>query len=167
MADEIVNKVAASGLLTLDLADLLPKDIVEFDIKDYLFMQMILKEKDFREKLKVIDWTEFENKNIAVFCSADAIIPSWAYMLIGSYLQPVAAFFAFGKKGDIEEKLLLDNIDSLPTEDYRDKRIIVKGCGDKTIPQSAYLEITRLLRPIAKSIMYGEACSSVPVYKSK
>jgi hypothetical protein len=167
MPDEIINKVAASGLTTLDLTDFLSQEIVEFDMKDFLFMQQILKEKDFREKLKALDWSAFEGKNVAVFCSADAIIPAWAYMLIGSYLQPVAAFFTFGNKETTEEKLLLNKIASLNIEQYKDQRVIVKGCGDKLIPLSAYLEITRLLRPVAKSIMYGEACSSVPVYKAK
>jgi len=167
MPDEIINKVAASALTTLDLTDFLSQDVLEFDVKDFLFLQQILKEKDFREKLKAIDWSVFTRKNVAVFCSTDAIIPAWAYMLIGSYLQPVAAFFTFGNKETTVEKLLLHNIESLNIEQYKDQRIIVKGCGDKAIPLSAYLEITRLLRPVAKSIMYGEACSSVPVYKSK
>ncbi len=167
MPNEIINKVAASGLTTLDLSDFFAQQVVEFDVKEFLFMQLILKEKDFREKLKALDWSAFEGKNVAVFCSADAIIPAWAYMLISSYLQPVAAFFAFGNKETTEEKLLLHNIDSLNIEQYKDKRLLIKGCGDKPVPLSAYLEITRLLRPVAKSIMYGEACSSVPVYKAK
>jgi hypothetical protein len=167
MPDEIINKVAASGIITLDLSDYLPKEIVEFDVKEFLFMQMILKEKDFRDKLKAVDWSAFAGKNVAVFCSTDAIIPAWAYMVIGSYLQPVAVSFNFGNKEATEEKLLLDKIALMDIGQFKDHRVIVKGCGDKTIPLSAYLEITRLLRPIAKSIMYGEACSSVPVYKAR
>jgi hypothetical protein len=167
MPDEIVNKVASSGLITLDLSDYLPKEIVEFDVKEFLFMQIILKEKDFRDRLTAFNWSVFKDKNVAVFCSIDAIIPAWAYMLISSYLQPIVASFNYGNKEATEEKLLLDKITLLDIGQFKDHRIIVKGCGDKAIPLSAYLEITRLLRPIAKSIMYGEACSSVPVYKAR
>lgn len=127
MPEEVVNKIAASGLLTLDLSDYLPKEIVEFDVKDFLFMQMILKEKDFRDKLKSVDWNDFTGRDVTVFCSTDAIIPAWAYMLIGTYLQPVAASFNFGTRGATEEKLLLNKIAAINIGQFKDRRIITRS----------------------------------------
>ncbi len=168
MEDIIVNKVAQSGLKTIDLEDFYPKeDVVEFDLKNYLVMELILKEKDYREALKSIDWSIYQNKNVAITCSADAIIPLWAYMLAVSYLQPYAADVIFGNEKEAFNILFLKNLDKINVKEYEDARIVVKGCGDKKIPETAYVEIAKLLRPVAKSIMYGEACSTVPIFKRK
>lgn len=166
--DEIVNKVAQSGLITLDLEDYYPKEeTVVFDIKDYLFMGMILKEKDFRTALQELDWEQFRNKNVAITCTADAVVPMWAYMLVMTYLQPVAHFAAFGDAAFINRTTFLQNLQKIDTSEYADKRIVIKGCGDKGAGEAAYAEITRLLLPLVKSIMYGEPCSTVPIYKKK
>ena len=166
MSEVFTNKVAESGILTIDLESYFPKEeIVVFDIKDYLFMGLILKEKDFRAALKELSLDKFEYKIVAVTCSADAIIPRWAYMLIAALLQPVCINVMFGTADEIERKLLLQNIQQIDTSAYMDNRVVVKGCGEKSIPEEAYLEITNKLRPVAKSIMFGEPCSTVPVYK--
>jgi hypothetical protein len=168
MEDVIINKVAQSALETIDLENFYPpSDLVTFDLKEYLFMELILKEKDYRDTLKNLDWTQYENKIVVITCSADAIIPLWAYMLAVSYLQPFAQDVFFGKKEQVLEDLLLKNISQINPEDFRDKRVVVKGCGDKQIPESAFVEITKKLRPVVKSIMYGEPCSTVPIYKRK
>ncbi len=168
MSDAIVNKVSESVLITINLEDYYPKeDVVVFDIKNYLFMGLILKEKDFREALKNLDLQPFENKNIAVTCSADAVIPIWAYMLLASYLQPVAKEIIFGNEEELKNQLLLKNIETLPLNELTDKRIVIKGCGELPIGEAAYLKATKILRPVAKSIMYGEPCSTVPIYKKK
>lgn len=168
MSDVIVNKVAASGLVTLNLEQYLPAgEMVTFDLKDYLFMGLILKEKDFREALKNKDWNKYRDKNVAVVCSADAIIPVWAYMLVASYLQPVAKDVYVGSAADMHKHLFLKNIAAINPEDFRDQRVVVKGCGETLIEPYAYAEITKLLMPVAKSILYGEPCSTVPVYKKK
>lgn len=168
MNDPIINKVADSGLITLDPANYYPKDATAlFDLKDFLFMGLILKEKDFREQLKNYDWEQFRDKYTAVYCSADAIIPVWAYMLVASYLEPIAKDVIMGDEKELHRHLFLKNIAAINLEELTDKRIVIKGCGDTPIGDFVYLEITKLLRPIAKSIMYGEACSTVPVYKRK
>lgn len=168
MEDIIVNKVAQSGLKTIDLEDFYPKeDLVEFDLKNHLFMELILKEKDYREALKNIDWNIYENKVVAITCSADAIIPLWAYMLAVSYLQPFASDVIFGNEKEAFNILFLKNLGKINTQEFEDARVVVKGCGDKKIPETAYVEIAKLLRPVAKSIMYGEACSTVPIFKRK
>ena len=168
MDDIIINKVAQSALETIDLENFYPSsDLVTFDLKDYLFMELILKEKDYRDTLKNLDWTQYENKIVAITCSADAIIPLWAYMLAVSYLQPFAQEVFFGKQEQVLEDLLLKNISQINPKDFRDKRVVVKGCGDKQIPESAFVEITKKLRPVVKNIMYGEPCSTVPIYKRK
>lgn len=166
MEDVFVNKVAESGLLTLDLEEYYPKDeTAVFDLKDHLFMGLILKEKDFREALKNMDWSVYKNKNVALTCSADAVIPMWAYMLATAYLEPVAKNIFFGDEDFLHKTLFLKNLSKINTADYTGKRVVIKGCGDKSISESAYVEITRLLRPVVKSIMYGEPCSTVPIYK--
>lgn len=163
---DFVNKVADSGILTLNLEDYYPKNsIAVFDMKDYLFMGLILKEKDFREALKIIDLSIFEHKIVALTCSADAVIPMWAYMLAASALQPVATDIIYGNEEQALQMLLLKNIKTINANEYIDKRVVIKGCGELPVTESAYVEITKLLRPIAKSIMYGEPCSTVPVYK--
>jgi hypothetical protein len=130
-------------------------------------MGLILKEKDFREALKNLDLTVYQNKHVAVTCSADAIIPVWAYMLVTSALQPVAREVYFGDENTVTRKILAEQIAALPIENYTDKRIVLKGCGEKPIPEEAYVQMTQRLRPVAKSIMYGEPCSTVPVYKKE
>lgn len=168
MSEEIVNKIAASGLITLDLEEYFPKEeIAVFDLQPHLFMGMILKEKDFRAALQQFDWTVYQDKIVAVSCSADAIIPMWAYMLVASYLQPVARDIVFGNEQAVRQQLFLRNLAAIPVGPFTDQRVVVKGCGDVPIGESAYLEITRKLRPVAKSIMYGEPCSTVPIYKKK
>ena len=168
MSEALVNKVSESGLITLDLEAYYPKgETVVFDMKDHLFMGLILKEKEFREALKQIDLNLYQDKYVALTCTADAVIPVWAYMLAASYLQPVAKEFVFGNEEFLHKSLFLRNLASINPEDYLDKRVVIKGCGELPITEMAYVEITRLLRPVAKSIMYGEPCSTVPIYKKK
>jgi Protein of unknown function (DUF2480) len=168
MSEVIVNKVAESSLLTVDLEDFYPKgEIKIFDLKTYLFMGLILKEKDYRNALQKTDWTTYENKYVAITCTADAIIPMWANMLAASYLQPVAKEVVFGDEKKLIETVLQKRIEAINTNDYEDKRIVVKGCGEVAIPEAAYVAITNKLRPVVKSIMYGEPCSTVPIYKKK
>jgi hypothetical protein len=168
MEETIVNRVAASGLVTIDLEEYYPKgETAIFDLKDYLFRGLILKEKDFRMALQEMDWKQYRDKNVAITCSADAIIPRWAFMLAATYLQPVAKEIVFGDEKTLQQTLLLKNLSAIKAEDYLDKRVIVKGCGDVDIPEAAYVEITNKLRPFVKSIMYGEACSNVPIFKKK
>jgi hypothetical protein len=166
MADRIVNKVAESGLISLDLEQWYPKQpIAQFDIKDHLFMGMIVKEKEFRESLKQIDWSIYKDKAVAVTCSVDAIIPVWAYMLVTSYLQPVCKEIYMGTEQEFLKHLFLRNIESAELSAYTDQRVIVKGCGDTPIGEFAYIAISQRLLPIVKTLMYGEPCSTVPVYK--
>lgn len=166
MSDPIVNRVAESALTEVNLEDYYPKgETVVFDLKDYLFMGLILKEKDFREALKKVDVSLYQDKWVAVTCTADAIIPVWAYMLVAAQLQPYAKDIVFGDEQFLHKFLFLKNLSLLPVENFADKRVVVKGCGDLPIGEFAYLEITKMLRPVAKSIMYGEPCSTVPIFK--
>ncbi len=168
MSEVLVNKVAESGIITLDLEQYYPKaEIAVFDLKDYLFMGLILKEKDFREALKNTEWSKFQDKNVAVTCTADAIIPVWAYMLVAANLQPVAAAVVFGTEEELKTQLLLKNISAIDPAPYTDQRVVIKGCGEIPIGEAAYLQVTHQLRPVVKSIMYGEPCSTVPIYKKK
>jgi len=168
MNDPIINKVAESGLITIDPESFYPKEeIAVFDMKDHLFMGLILKEKDFREALKNLDWEKFRDKNVAITCTADAIIPVWAYMLAASYLQPIAKEMIMGNEKELHKKLFLRNLDTINPNEFADKRIVIKGCGETPIEDFVYLEITKKLRPVAKSIMYGEPCSTVPIFKKK
>ena len=164
--EEIRNKVAESGLITLDMADYFPKEsILSFDIKEYLWQGFALREKDFRDSLKNHAWTQYQDKYVAVLCSEDAIIQSWAYMLIGSYLEGIAKDIHFGPADKFEQELLVQNLSKMDLTVFSDERIIVKGCGDKHISNAAYLKISHILTPVVKSLMFGEACSSVPIYK--
>lgn len=168
MSETFVNKVAESGIITIDLENYFPaEEIVLFDMKDYLFMGLILKEKDFRQALKELDTAVFSNKVVAITCSADAVIPMWAYMLVSGLLQPVAREIIFGNEETARKQRLLKNIGTINVNEYTDKRVVIKGCGEKPVPEEAYVEITKLLRPVAKSIMYGEPCSTVPVFKKE
>ncbi len=167
MSNAIVNKVAQSGLITLNLENYLPKkETVLFDLKDFLFMELILKEKDFREALKNLNWQQYKDKNVALTCTADAVIPLWAYMLVTTYLQPVAADVYVGTADEMQKHLFLKSISAIDTAPYAGQRIVVKGCGDLPIGAFAYAELTRHLLPHVKSIMYGEPCSTVPVFKT-
>lgn len=162
----LVNRVANSRLVSIDLEDLYPAgEVVPFDLKAYLFMEMILKEKDFREALKAHDWTQYTGKNLAVFCSADAIIPMWAYMLVATQAAPFANDIALTTPDQYVEVAFLKKLAAMDISAYEGQRIVVKGCSDKPVPPSAYLEITRRLQPVAFSIMFGEPCSTVPVFK--
>jgi hypothetical protein len=164
----IVNRVEASGLVTLDLERFYPKEGIKvFDLKDYLFHGLIIKEKDFREALKNTGWDAFENADVAVTCSTDAIIPVWAYMLVASYLRPVAKNIVLGDREKLIETILLNNVNAINVDEFKDKRVVIKGCGEIKIPDSIYLAVTAVLLPQVKSIMYGEPCSTVPVFKKK
>ena len=168
MSEPIINKVAESGLITLNLEEYYPREeILLFDLKPFLFMEMILKEKDFRQALQELEWSPYSDKIVAVTCTADAVIPVWAYMLVASYLQPIAKEVIMGDEEMARKQIFLKNIDAINGSDFTDQRVVVKGCGDLPIGEYAYMEITKKLRPVAKSIMYGEPCSTVPVYKKK
>jgi S-adenosylmethionine/arginine decarboxylase-like enzyme len=164
--DEIVNKVAQSGLVTIDLQDWRPEGArAVVDIKERLWEGIALKEKDFRTWVSEWDWTAYAGQHVAVTCSADAIIPSWAYMLLSSALTPHAKTIVFGDADALESVLFKSKIDSVELAEYTDARVIVKGCG-QGVPTSAYLYLTHKLQPVVKSLMFGEACSTVPVYKA-
>lgn len=168
MADVLINKVAESGIITLDLETFFSnEEIIELDIKNFLFKELILKEKEFRTTLKELNWSLYKNKTVAVFCSTDAILPQWSFMLIASYLQSNNATYYFGNIEKVEHDLLLQNIKNIDEAKYENERVIIKGCGTKTVTEEAYLEITKKLQPAVKSLMFGEACSTVPVYKRK
>jgi len=164
--DEIINKVASANLLNVDLEDYYTKGTRSvIDIKEQLFQGLILKEKDFRQFIDAHDWSQYQGHFVAVYCSSDAIIPVWAYMLMASRLEPFAHTIVFGDREALETVLYKEALKSIDLEQFRDQRVIIKGCGNLPVPRAAYLELTRLVRPIAKSIMYGEACSTVPIYK--
>ena len=166
MEKEIINKVALSGIITIDLEEFYPQgDRVLFDIKEQLFQGLILKEKDFREFVKNEDWSKYTDKYVSLICSADAVVPTWAYMLLTIQLEPYVKKVVFGDLETLETVLYNEILNKLNSNDYKDVRVVIKGCGKLPVPQAAYVEITRLLRPVAKSIMYGEACSMVPLYK--
>ena len=168
MEETLINKVAESGIITIDLEQFYPADpVVVFDLKDYLFMGLILKEKDFREALKNLDTSGYRDKIVAITCSADAIIPIWAYMLVAGLLQPVARTIVYGNEEKAIRETWIKQIAGIRPEDYADKRVVIKGCGERPIPEEAYVTATALLRPVVKSIMYGEPCSTVPVYRKK
>jgi len=164
---EIKNKVASSGLVNFDLTDLVPKGIRKgIDLKDFLFMEMILKEKDFREKVAAINPDEYSDSYVYIYNSADAIVPLWAYFLITAKLTDVTRKVIFGSKEDLEVILMHNAIQSHNFNDLREKRVLVKGCSDKEIPENAYIELVEKLKPIVKSLMFGEACSNVPIFKN-
>lgn len=168
MENEIINKVANSVLKTIDLEDFYPTGKrVLFDIKDWLFQELILKEKDFRESVANHDWSQYQNTFVAVTCSVDAIIPSWAFMLVTSKLLPFAKKVVIGDLTILETVIFQDIITNLTVEEFKDKPVIVKGCSEKPVPIAAYSFLLEKLQPIAKSILFGEACSSVPIYKIK
>jgi hypothetical protein len=166
--EQIINKVSQSVLITFNLEDYYDKnERVVFDIKECLFMGLILREKDFREFVKTNNWEQYRNKNVAITCTADAIVPTWAYMLIASKLSGIANYYFFGDLNNLENSLFQKALSDIDLELYRDKKLVIKGCGNLPVPINAYVEISRLLLPVANSIMYGEPCSTVPVYKRK
>lgn len=165
--EEIENKVANSGIITIDPEEFYTSgERILFDIKPMLFQELILKEKDFREQIKNTDWSKFNGKFVAIICTADAIVPTWAYMLLTLAMQPYAKKVVFGDLSILENELFNEKMASLNIEQYRDARIVIKGCGEKEIPANVYVKLTALLKPIVKSIMYGEPCSTVPLYKA-
>jgi hypothetical protein len=166
MADEIINKVANSGIITFDLEEYYPKgDRVLFDIKPLLFQELILKEKDFRDYIKDHDWSLYQDKFVAITCSADAIIPTWAFMLVSLALEPYAKKIVFGDILQLETVLFHELISNIDIHEFEDKRVVIKGCGKLPIPMHAYVLLSAKLKPAAKSIMFGEPCSTVPLYK--
>lgn len=167
--EEIRNKVKESGLISMDLADFKPNQslITSIDIADNLWQGLVLKEKDFRNYIDTHDWSQYKNRFVHIHCSADAIVPTWAYMLVASKLVGVARLALVGSKVELEKQVIALNILSIDVTDYIDGRIIIKGCADIACPEFAMVTLIQKLQPIAKSIMYGEPCSTVPVYKRK
>ncbi|PZR03128.1 MAG: hypothetical protein DI539_26705 [Flavobacterium psychrophilum] len=166
MENEIVNRVNQSQLVTFDLEELYtPGERVLLDIKDQLFQGMILKEKDFRDFIKATDWSVYKNKFVAITCSVDAIIPTWAFMLLTIALQSHASKIVFGNIDDLENQIFHDTLSTIDYETYRDAKIVIKGCSKVHVPVAVYVEATNKLKPFAASIMFGEPCSTVPLYK--
>jgi hypothetical protein len=165
---EIVNKVAQSGIVSIDLEELIPERAEAFiDVKDQLFHGLMLKEKDFRAWIKEHDWTAYNNMDVAVYCSADAVVPTWAYMLVSSALQPSTSEVYFTTPDNLNAMVVERALSHMNIDDYFDKRIVIKGCGDRAISNHAYVLLTSKLVPVAKTVMFGEPCSTVPVYKKR
>ena len=168
MAEEIINRIANSNLTTIDLEDFYPKgNRIVFDIKGWLYEELILREKDFRESVKNHDWSQYQDSYVALTCSSDAIIPSWAYLLLTVELTPFAKQVVVGDLPLLETVIYQDIINQIDISEYKDKPIIIKGCANKPIPPSAYTLLIQKVKPVAKSVMFGEACSTVPLYKKK
>ncbi len=166
MEKPLINRVAASGLITIKLETFYPEgEIVFFDLKDYLFQGLVLREKPFRAAMKAHDWQQYQDKHVCLGCSTDAIIPTWAWMLVSAYLTPVARSVFHGSKEEFLKQWYITALYQADHQQWAGQRIVIKGCADKPIPEAAYVELTRILRPIAQSIMYGEPCSTVPIYK--
>jgi len=167
LADQIINRIANSKLVVVDLEDFYPKgERVVFDIKDWLFQELVLREKDFRETIKNYNWSQHQNQYIALTCSTDAIIPAWAYMLIVVNLEPFVEKAIIGTLEDLETSIYQDIVNTIDVNFFKDKPIIIKGCANKPVPVNAYTMLVKKLKPVAKSLMYGEACSFVPLFKS-
>ena len=163
---EIINRVANSPLLTFDLEEYYsPGERVVYDIKDNLFQEMILREKEFRAFVREHDWSQYQDQYVALTCSVDAIVPTWAYMLLATQLEPYAKRVVFGSLETLESVLFQEALSRIDPAGFQDAKVVIKGCGNVPVPAFAYVEITRLLRPYAASIMYGEPCSTVPLYK--
>jgi len=166
MTNEIINKIAKSGIINLDLEDYAPKDIItELDLKDFLFEGLILKEKYFRESLKDHNWPKYRGNVLALFCSSNCIIPMWAYMLVTSYLEKNNLINFYGNKEQVFNLLFIEVIGKIDIQKFKDKRVIIKGCGNLKIHEKIYVAITKKIQPAVKSLMFGEACSSVPIHK--
>jgi len=165
---EIINRVSTSALVTFDLEDYyIPGERVLYDLKDNLYEQLILREKEFREFIKNHNWESYANKLVAITCSADAIVPTWAYMLITTALQPYAAKVVFGSLADLETTLYQESLARVDWQTFKGAKVVIKGCSKIEVPVSAYVEATNRLRGIAASIMFGEPCSTVPIFKAK
>ena len=168
MSETIVNRVAKSSIITIDLSEVYPKHKkFEIDISKWLYEGFILKEKEFRDSLKNTDWSNYNDSYVALYCSTDAIIPAWAYMLISTYLNPMTHKVIVGREIDLVALLFEDAITKMDISSYKDKPVIVKGCSDVKIPETAYLSLIKKLQPVVKSLMFGEACSAVPLYKPR
>jgi hypothetical protein len=168
MEDPIKNKVKESGLVNINLEDFYPRGERElFDIGTLFSEEGILREKEFRARLQDVDWAKYANKYVAVDCAAEAIVPLWAFMLVASHLESHATQIVFGSLDTLEAVLSSDALRNIKPEEYKDKRVVINGCGNVPLHPSAFVEITRLLKPFVKSLMFGEACSTVPVYKKK
>lgn len=168
MGEEIINKVANSGIVTIDLEEYFQDgERVLLDVKPLLFQELILKEKDFREFVKNNDWSVYKNKFVAITCTNDAIVPTWAYMLLSLALEPFAKKIVFGNLDQLETVLFEEALSKIDYSQYKEARVVIKGCSNKPVPVNAYVRLTAALKPFAKSIMYGEPCSTVPLYKSK
>ncbi len=164
---EIINRVANSPLITIDLEELYRKEErVLFDIKDFLFQGLVLKELDFRSALKELDWEQYRGKLVAIACSADAIVPAWAFVLVGTYLSKLGIEYVIGNLDSLEQYLFEQSIQKINPEDYKGKPVVIKGCSKLPVPLYAYGRVTALIQPYVKSIMYGEPCSTVPLYKA-
>lgn len=168
MPDEIINKVAQSKLITFDLEDYYPKGKrIVLDIKDWLFEGFILREKEFRAHINEHNWEQYKDGYVALTCSTDAIVPGWAYMLVTTKLQPFVMKTVLGDLEDLETAIYQSIIENIEVSEFQDKPVIIKGCSNKPVPTNAYIMLTMRLLPVAKSVMYGEACSSVPLFKRK
>jgi len=168
MQDEIINRVANSKLVTINLEDYYPQGKrILFDIKDWLFEGFVLREKDFRDQVKQFNWSQFKDNYVALTCSSDAIIPAWAFILLSIHLEPFSKKTVIGNLELLETSIYQDVLNTLDISGFSNKPIIIKGCSKKPVPQNAYIMLANKLKPIAHSIMYGEACSSVPLYKKK
>ena len=166
--ENIINRVAQSGLISFDLAELYPKgERIVYDIKQNLFHGLILREKDFREFVKEHNWQQYSGKHVAITCTADAIVPTWAYMLLANKMSSIAETLVFGDLETLETVLFDRVVNTLDLEKYRDQRLVIKGCGDVPVPVSAFVSLTEKLTKVAKSIMYGEPCSTVPIFKRR
>ncbi|MBT8323389.1 MAG: DUF2480 family protein [Eudoraea sp.] len=165
---EIVNRVAQSKLITFDLEEYYPEgERIELDIKDWLYEGLILREKEFRAHADAHDWSSYQDAFVGLQCSSEAIVPGWAFMLITARLQPYAKAVVLGNLENLETMLYQEILENLDLEQFRDKPVIIKGCTNKPVPQNAYLWATAKIQQVAKSVMYGEACSSVPIFKRK
>jgi len=168
MSGEIVNRVAKSSLITMDLTDYAPtKPIAVLDLKDFLFQGIVLKEKEYRQSLKEFDFSIYTNATVALNCSSDAIVPMWAFMLVTSYLNSVNSDIHFGVKEAVFQQIFTNNINAIEASEFEGKKVIVKGCGQIPLTEALYIAITKKLQNKVSSLMFGEACSAVPVLKNK
>ena len=166
MAEEIVNRVKKSGIVTIDFEDLYPKNNrVAFDIEPLLWQGLALKEKDFREYVAAHDWSQYKNSYVAIFCSVDAIVPTWAYMLLATHLEPYADLVVFGSQELLESKVFDKVVEEIDLEEIKDRRVVVKGCSKLPVPVSAYVDLSIKIKPVVKALMFGEPCSTVPIYR--
>jgi len=168
MADTIFNRVAESKLITFDLEKLYQiGDRITIDLSQWLDKGIILREKEFRLKLKQHNWKVYRNQFVAIYCSTDAVLPAWASLLVTTYLQPYAKKVVMGTLVDLEIHLFTEEIKKINISSFKDKAVIIKGCTDKKVPEDSYVQLISRLQPVVKSLFYGEACSSVPLFKKK